>query len=157
MSDHMRIFLDYCILNDAMRDASVLAKLRFLRDSGAEMVTSTTVIGEAVELLSDGPKEGHYVLIDLLHDLRLRYVHPKRDWLKDQMALDEFLERKNASFVPASERAHMAMAMSYSSDLYLTSRAEARNLSQLDGLRSMIHVTDLEEAVSLVKGTSAGP
>lgn len=153
----MRIFLDYCILNDAMRDASVLAKLRFMRKNGVEMVTSTTVIGEAVELLSDGPKEGHYILIDLLHDLKLRYAHPKRDWLKEQMALDEFLERRNAGFVPASERAHMAMAISYSTDLYMTSKAEARNLSQLEGLRDMLHVTDIDEAVALVRTSNAGP
>lgn len=152
----MRVFLDYCILNDAMRDASVLAKLRFLRNSGVELVTSTTVIGEAVELLSDGPKEGHYILIDLLHDLKLRYAHPKRDWLKDQLALDEFLEQRKASFVPASERAHMAMAISYSSDMYLTSRAEARNLAQLEGLKVTIQVADLDEAVALVRSTPSG-
>ena len=152
----MRIFLDYCILNDAMRDASVLAKLRFMRNRGVEMVTSTTVIGEAVELLSDGPKEGHYIFIDLLHDLKLRYAHPKKDWLKDQMTLEEFLERNNAGFVPASERAHMAMAISYSSDLYMTSKAEAKNLSRLEGLSDILHVTDLDGAVALVRSSTAG-
>lgn len=149
----MRIFLDYCILNDAMRDASVLAKLRFLSKSGIELCTSTTVVGEAVELLSDGPKEGHYILIDLLHDLKLRYAHPRREWLKDQTRLDEFLDVRNAGFVPASERAHMALAMTYSTDLYITSRAEVKNLAKLDGLRGLLNVVDLDEAIHIVKAT----
>ncbi|OPY34488.1 MAG: hypothetical protein A4E32_00216 [Methanomassiliicoccales archaeon PtaU1.Bin124] len=147
----MRVFLDYCMLNDAMRDASVLAKLRFMRKSGVELVTATSVIGEAVEVLADGPKEGHYVLMDLLHDLHLHYVHPRKDWLKDMARIDSFLDGKNATFVSASERTHMALAMSAAADMYITSRAEARNLSMLVGLKEILNVVDIDDAVAKVK------
>jgi hypothetical protein len=147
----MRIFLDYCVLNDAMRDTSVLAKLRFLQNSKVELLTSTTVVGEAIEMLAESPKDAQYILIDLLHDLNIGYAHPKRNWLRSQLTLDDLLEVKNATFVPASERAHMALAMSYSIDLYVTSRAEARNLSVIDGLGDLVNVVDIDHAVSIVR------
>ena len=150
----MKVFLDYCMLNDAMRDASVLSKLRFMRDAGVELLTATTVIGEAVEVLSTGPKEGQYVLIDLLHDLKVQYVHPRKDWLDATMKLDAFLEERRATFVSASERTHMALAMSSSADLYLTSRAERKNLAPLEGLEKLLHVADVDEAVARVRAGS---
>lgn len=147
----MRIFLDYCVLNDAMRDAAVLAKLRFLRRAEIELLTSTTVVGEAIEMLAESPKDAHYILIDLLHDLSIGYAHPKKNWLGSQMLLDDLLEKKNATFVPASERAHMALAMSYEVDLYVTSRAEARNLTSINELVDLITVVDIDHAVASVR------
>lgn len=147
----MRIFLDYCVLNDAMRDASVLAKLRFLRLSKIELLTSTTVVGEAIEMSAEAPRDAQYVLIDLLRDLHIGYVHPRKDWIRSQIILEELLENKNATFVPASERAHMALAMNHVIDLYVTSRAEARNLSIITGLSSLVNVVDIDRAVAIVR------
>ncbi|MFA5313052.1 MAG: hypothetical protein WC375_07045, partial [Methanomassiliicoccales archaeon] len=75
------VFLDYCTINDALRDASTLAKLRHLNKEGVELVTSTTVVGEAMEILSEGPKEGQYMLVDLLRDLKVQFLRPKKEWV----------------------------------------------------------------------------
>ncbi|HSV42174.1 MAG TPA: hypothetical protein VLH13_02040 [Methanomassiliicoccales archaeon] len=141
------VFLDYCVLNDSLRDAAVLAKLRRLRKEGAELYTSTTVIGEAIEVLAEGPLEGQYMFIDLIRDLKVNFLHPRREWLKVQAELDRFLDEKNAQYVPSSERAHLAMAMAHRMDIYVTSRPEARTLNGIIGLEKMITIIDVDRSL----------
>ena len=81
----MRIFLDYCILNDALRDSLVLAKLRALRQ-GNELLSSTTVVGEALAILGEGEKEGQYMLVDLARDLKLELLQPRKGWIEEMAA-----------------------------------------------------------------------
>jgi hypothetical protein len=145
----MQIFLDYCVLNDALRDASVLAKLRLLRRDH-QLVTSTTVVGEALSVMMEGDKEVQYMLVDLVRDLRLVVLQPKKGW-QDRMAhLDEVLRRGGADFVSSAELAHMSLATLWSVDLYITSRPEARNLSKVPELERTLRVVDLEQAKELV-------
>jgi predicted nucleic acid-binding protein len=145
----MQIFLDYCVLNDALRDASVLAKLRLLRRDH-QLVTSTTVVGEALSVMMEGDKEVQYMLVDLVRDLRLLVLQPKKGW-QDRMAhLDEVLRRGGVDFVSSAELAHMSLAILWSVDLYITSRPEARNLSKVPELERTLRVVDLEQAKELV-------
>ena len=145
----MQIFLDYCVLNDALRDSSVLAKLRFLRRNH-QLVTSTTVVGEAMSVLMEGEKEAQYLLVDLVRDLRLEVLQPKKGWQGTMAQLDELLRKGGANFVPSAELAHMSLALLWSVDLYITSRPEARNLSKVPGLEKVLRVVDLEQAKDLV-------
>ncbi|MCE5295562.1 MAG: hypothetical protein LLG16_00465 [Euryarchaeota archaeon] len=145
------LFLDYCTLNDALRDASTLAKLRYLNKEGAVLFTSTTVVGEAMEMMSEGPKEGQYMLVDLLRDLQVKFLHPKREWVGVLVKLDLFLDERSASFVPASERAHLATAIANGIGIYVTSTPEARALTGIKGMDVHIKVLDMEGAVHLFK------
>jgi hypothetical protein len=146
-----RIFLDYCTINDALRDTSVLAKLRYMSNVGAELFTSTTVVGEAMDVLSEGPKEGQYMLVDLLRDIKVKLLHPRKEWLKAQIDLDRLFEETSANNVPASEKAHMAMAISNGVSVYVTSRPEAKTLSNIKGLEAFITILDVDKALDLFK------
>ncbi|QLH75004.1 MAG: hypothetical protein HPY73_05820 [Methanomassiliicoccales archaeon] len=143
-------FLDYCVLNDGMRDAAVLAKLRHLVRGGAELYTGTTVLGEAIEVLMEGPREGQYMLIDLVRDLNIKCVHPTRDWIKVQNELAVILERDGKGLIPASEMAHLSLAITKGISAYVTSRPEARKLSGISGLGSLIAVVDIDMAVARI-------
>ncbi len=143
----MRIFLDYCVLNDALRDATVLAKLRFLRQNH-QLLTSTTVAGEALAVLGEGGKEGQYMLVDLIRDLGLELLQPRKGWWEEMNKLEDMMHNSGTA-LPSSELAHMSLAALWSVDLYITSRPEARTLSKVDGLSERLKVVDLEQAKEL--------
>jgi hypothetical protein len=143
----VRIFLDYCVLNDALRDATVLARLRFLRQNH-HLLTSTTVAGEALAVLSEGEKEGQYMLVDLMRDLGLELLQPRKGW-REEMANLEGLMQSSGVALPSSELAHMSLAILWSVDLYITSRPEARTLSKVAGLSDRLKVVDLDQAKEL--------
>lgn len=143
----MRIFLDYCVLNDALRDAIVLARLRFLRQNH-HMLTSTTVVGEAFAVLSEGEREGQYMLVDLMRDLGLEVLQPRKGWREEMARLDDMMQSSGVA-LPSSELAHMSLAAIWSVDLYITSRPEARTLSKVAGLSDRLMVVDLDQAKEL--------
>jgi hypothetical protein len=143
----VRIFLDYCVLNDALRDAAVLARLRFLRQNH-HLLTSTTMAGEALAVLGEGGKEGQYMLVDLMRDLGLEVLQPRKGW-GEEMARLEVIMQSSGVALPSSELAHMSLAAIWSVDLYITSRPEARTLSKVDGLGDRLKVVDLDQAKEL--------
>ncbi len=143
----MRIFLDYCVLNDALRDATVLARLRFLRQNH-HMLTSTTVVGEALAVLGEGEREGQYMLVDLMRDLGLEVLQPRKGWREEMARLDDMMQSSGVA-LPSSELAHMSLAALWSVDLYITSRPEARTLSKVAGLSDRLMVVDLDQAKEL--------
>ena len=143
----MRIFLDYCVLNDALRDATDLARLRFLRQNH-HLLTSTTVAGEALAVLGEGEKEGQYMLVDLMRDLGLELLQPRKGWPEEMTQLEGVM-RNSGVALPSSELAHMSLAVLWSVDLYITSRPEARTLSKVEGLDHRLKVVDLDQAKEL--------
>jgi hypothetical protein len=144
----VRIFLDNCVLNDALRDSTVLARLRFLRQDH-HLLTSTTVAGEALAVLGEGEKEGQYMLVDLMRDLGLEMLQPRKGW-REEMAILEEIMLSSGVALPSSELAHMSLATIWSVDLYITSRPEARTLSKVEGLSELLKVVDLDQAKELV-------
>jgi hypothetical protein len=143
----VRIFLDYCVLNDALRDAIVLARLRFLRQNH-HLLTSTTVAGEALAVLGEGEKEGQYILVDLMRDLGLEVLQPRKGWWEEMARLEDMMQSSGVA-LPSSELAHMSLAAIWSVDLYITSRPEARTLSKVAGLSDRLKVVDLDQAKEL--------
>lgn len=139
--------MDYCVLNDALRDATVLARLRFLGQRH-ELLTSTTVAGEALAVLGEGEKEGQYMLVDLIRDLGLDLIQPRKGWREEMNKLEELIMASGA-VLSSSELAHMSLAALSSVDLYITSRPGARALSKVDGLAQRLRVVDLDQAKEL--------
>jgi hypothetical protein len=89
------------------------------------------------------------MLVDLIRDLGLELLLPKKGW-REEMARLEGMMQGSGIVLPSSELAHMSLAALWSVDLYITSRPEARTLSKVGGLDQRLRVVDLDQAKDLV-------
>jgi predicted nucleic acid-binding protein len=134
------IFLDSTVFFKCLEDSTYKGHLRHIKNDGHILVTSITVMGETIAECLTGDIRKVYDIIELLKEIDVNFIHPppitdrpNRSLLRDCcQCLDAAVEDKGVYGSSLTDRTHLAYAVAYGCDFFLTSGREPSALKLID-------------------------
>lgn len=127
------LFFDSCIFFDYFEDDLTRRTLDHLKNDGHRITTSITVVGEIFWVCISGDRINQLQdIIDLFKNLDVEVLHPAPQLRGCCLCIDEFHEFKRIYGSSVTDRTHLAYAIVYDSDYFVTSGGEISALRRPD-------------------------
>ncbi len=140
-----KAFLDTCVVIDYFKDDDTGRAINHFTNDGGELVTSITVMGELVQVCMTERKSDLFHILRTLKELDVKVIFPVRDLRFCCICLDNYHDSNNIWGSSITDRTHLAYAITYGSDFFVTSRAETKALRRPEGcsLAENLEVVDI--------------
>ena len=128
----MKIFLDACTLFDAQEDIRVYSLLRRVKNTGNELLTSITVLGEILALCLDKQdRDMLHGITGMLSELDVKVAHSVESLRNCCLCIEE--NDPDKRFSP-NDKTHAAYALVYGCDIFLTTDGDMnKHFSLIEG------------------------
>jgi predicted nucleic acid-binding protein len=134
------VFLDSTVFFKSIEDNTYKRYLIHIKNDGYQLVTSITVLGETFAKCFGDSIGKLYDIVDLLKELDLNFLHPPPLHESPNLSqvraccccLDRVVEEKGVYGSSLTDRTHLAYAVAYGCDYFLTSGKEPSALKLLD-------------------------
>lgn len=149
----MRIFFDSCILMKCLEPKGdhTLTSIRHLRNQGHSLITSITVLGEAIDQSYKKGKDYNQI-VEFLRNLEFAVTYPNEQVIRETArVLDYHIENGIYGASPV-DITHFSYAITSECDYFVTAEGETRGLKSPKGVKNPISSITLQKLMFVATG-----